>query len=474
MRRPARAANSASFPSDTGLSWPATVFGAALLLLGGTALAADPAALGTRLTAAGADPAAGAEGRIPALEPSSPQLPGWSWGKSRKEFFKYKDDKPLYSVTAENYQSYAALLTPGEIAHLKQDPKFRMDVYPSRRVCGLPDFVADNTKKNVGIARLGADGWSLADAVLPGIPFPMPDNGAQAMWNMKLRYRGVGIDWKKENTSLSPRPGSEEWIRAIEEQTLFFPWGGKGSHRLADLPKYDSMIYFGYFSPSALAGQAIVGSSAFNETGSEAYYYFPGQRRVRRMPTYSYDAPQVGYENTYLVDEAIMFTGPLDRFDWTLAGKKDVIVPYNALDVYDVNGNEAELVQTNGLAPSIRRYEIHRVWVVDATVKEGMRHVSPRRTYYLDEDSWSPLLAEDYDAKGAIWKLREGYLIPVYELGACDVEAFAQYALLDGRFLFDDAVLGRGVDARWYTEPEGPRMRAGFYNAENLRAISDR
>ncbi|MDR3438747.1 DUF1329 domain-containing protein [Telmatospirillum sp.] len=458
-------------PAD---SWLTLLMGVSFLVLAQGALAADAGALGTSLTAAGGDPGASSDGMVPAIENASPQLPGWTWGKPRKDFFKYKDDKPIYSVTSQNYERYIQFLSPGQIAHLKQDAKFRMDVYPSRRICTIPDFVAENTKKNVGLAKLGTDGWSLSDAVLPAIPFPMPGNGAEAMWNMKIRYRGVGVDWKKENTSLSPRPGSDEWIRAIQEQTIYFPWGEKGSHKLSDLPKYDSMIYFSYFSPTAQAGQAVVGSSSFNETGSEAYYYFPGQRRVRRMPTYSYDAPEVGSENTYLVDEAFMFNGPLDRFDWKLAGKKELIVPYNALDVYNFNGNETDLVQSNGLDPSIRRYEIHRVWVVEASVKEGMRHVSPKRTYYLDEDSWNALLAEDYDAKGAIWKVREGYLIPVYELGTCDVEAFAQYALQDNRFLFDDAVLGRGVDARWVTEADGPKFHTGFYNAENLRAISDR
>jgi hypothetical protein len=455
-------------------SVPSLIAAAVLLLAAPAALAADAGALGTALSVVGADPAASADGAVPPLERASPQLPGWAWGKPRKDFFKYKDDKPLYSITADTYEKYAQFLTPGQIAHFKQDGKFRMDVYPSRRTCSVPDFVADNSRKNVGLATLGADGWSLADAILPAVPFPLPANGAEAMWNMKVHYRGVGIDWKKENTSLSPRPGSDEWIRAIEEQTIFFPWGEKGAHRLADLPKYDTMIYFGYFTPTALAGQAVVGSSSFNESGSEAYYYFPGQRRVRRMPTYSYDAPEVGYENTYLVDEAFMFNGPLDRFDWKLVGKKELVVPYNALDVYDFDGKETDLVRPDGLDHGVRRYEIHRVWVVEATVKDGMRHVSPKRTYYLDEDSWNALLAEDYDAKGAIWKVREGYLIPVYELGACDVEAFAQYALQDNRFLFDDAVLGRGVDARWYTEPEGPRFHVGFYNAETLRAISDR
>jgi hypothetical protein len=192
------------------------------------------------------------------------------------------------------------------------------------------------------------------------------------------------------------------------------------------------------------------------------------------MPAYAYDAPQLGYENQYLVDEAFMFTGALDRFNWKLVGKKEVLVPYNALGVYDHTNKAADNFQKMGLNSDLRRYELHRVWVIDANVKNGVRHVSPRKTYYLDEDSWSPLLAEDYDAQGTIWKLREGYLIPVFETGGCDVSAFAQYNIRDGRYIVDNLTLGAGTDTRWITEPSGPKFTTGFYTGDNLRAISER
>jgi hypothetical protein len=107
-------------------------------------------------------------------------------------------------------------------------------------------------------------------------------------------------------------------------------------------------------------------------------------------------------------------------------------------------------------------------------VKSGVRHTSPKRIYYLDEDSWNVVLAEDYDAQGKLWKVREGYLIPVYETGSCDVTAFAQYNLAEGRYLVDFHAIGTGSSPQWYTEPSNPRFKAGFYTAENLRAISDR
>jgi hypothetical protein len=155
----------------------------------------DAARLGKDLTGVGAEPGGGAGGAIPAFSPAGALEQGWAPGKRRGDFFKFKGDKPLYSIDGTNVDQHAAKLSPGQVALLKQVRGYRMDVYPSRRTCANPDFVLDNTKKNMATAKLGADGWSLKDAVLPGIPFPMPANGAEAMWNAKLKYAGIGYEW---------------------------------------------------------------------------------------------------------------------------------------------------------------------------------------------------------------------------------------------------------------------------------------
>lgn len=442
----------------------------------GAAMAAEPAAaqLGTTLTPAGAEMAGNKDGRIPAWKNEAQATEGWAWGKLRKDFWKHKDDKVQYTITAANAAQHAAQLTPGQLALLKQNPGFQMDVYPTRRSCGVPDFIADNTRRNVGAAKLGDDGWSLKAAVVPGYPFPIPASGVQAMLNMKMRYHGVGVDYQNGNTFVSPRRGSEDWIQAGFEQTYFYPWGKKGAGTLAEAGNVEYYTYFSYRSPVALAGQALAANIYLDSPNTETFYYFPGQRRVRRLPAYAYDAPQIGFENQYLLDETIMFTGTLDRFDWKLAGKKEILVPYNVFGAYDFKAPIKDVVQRNALASSHRRYELHRVWVVEATVKQGARHVSPKRTYYLDEDSWNAVLAEDYDVQGALWKVREGYLVPVYETGTCDVLAFSQYNLPEGRYIFDFNTVGAGTDVRWLTDTRGERMKASFFTSENLRAISDR
>jgi len=453
--------------------WPALVAALALAASAPPTAAQSADELSRALTPVGGERAANKDGTIPAWA-AERQDNGWAWGKPRLDGWKHKADKPLFSIDASNVDQHADKLSPGQVAVVKQTKGFRMDVYPTRRSCSVPDFVAENTKKNIGFAKLAANGWQIQDAWVPGVPFPKPANGAEAMLNMQLRYRGVGNEFKAGATLVSPRKGSSEWINYGYEQTFFWPWGSKGSRKLSEAGFTRSHVFFAYSSPAALAGQAGIITDAFDQLGTEAFYYFPGQRRVRRLPSYAYDAPQIGFENQYAIDETQVFMGAIDRFDWKLAGKKEMLVPYNAFGVYEFNGKMTEIAQPDSINPKNRRYELHRVWVVEATVKSGVRHLAPKRTFYLDEDSWNAVLAEDYDAQGKLWKVREGYLIPVFEIGACDVAAFAQYNLVDGRYLLDFHAIGTGTDVRWSAEPSGPRMKASYYTPDNLRAISER
>ena len=446
----------------------ATLFAAPLAVQ-----ASDADKLGKELTPVGAEKGASKDGTIPAWAPGEVATPGWSYGKSRAAHFKYQGDKPLYTIDASNVDKYADKLSPGQVQQIKQAKGYKMEVYPSRRTCSNPDFVVDNTKKNVTTAKIGADGWSLKEASVPGVPFPLPKTGTEAMWNAKMKYAGVGFEWPNLYTALSPRAGASEWIAATSTQTYYFPWGKKGSTQLSTLPPVEYFTYFAYKSPTALAGQSLAVTTFLDKT-NEVFYYFPGQRRVRRMPTYAYDAPQIGFENQYSMDEPRMFNGTIERFDWKLVGKKELVVGYNAFGMYDPSVKFNDVAKDDGVVSSARRYELHRVWVVEATVKQGVRHVAPKRTFYLDEDSWAIVVAEDYDAQGKLWKLREGFVIPVYETGSCDNPAFVQYNLIDNRYLVDQSSLGGGKDMRWFVEANDPKLKEGYYTADNLRAISER
>lgn len=432
------------------------------------------AAIAADLTYAGAEAGAGTDG-VPAFDGASSITPGWTPGKSRADFWKYKGEKPSFVIDASNVDQYAGKLTPGQVALLKTNKGYTMPVYPSHRDCVLPEFVQENTKAAVGKAAIGADGWSLTNAQMPSVPFPEPKSGIEAMWNFLTRYHGVGMEWQDGYTMVSPSPGQSNRIDIRWKQTYYFPWGKKG--QTTPISSHELMMgaYYGYNTPAALAGQAVINRVYFRDD-SESYYYFTGQRRVRRLPSYAYDAPLIGFENQYTVDQSLNFFGLPDRFNWKLLGKKEIYVPYNAFGMVDTKTSATEGAQDHFINPNNRRYELHRVWVVEGTVKSGTRHTMPKKMLYLDEDSWIAVAGDDYDTQGKVWKVKESPAIPVAELGgACTADQFVMYDINSGRYVGDGLVFGATKDAKYFEDSgENAILRDDFYTMQSLQQQSSR
>ncbi len=420
--------------------------------------------LGSTLTPLGGEVAANSNGEIPAWAAPGPQGEGWSYGQVRGEHWKFKDDKPLYSIDASSVAQYASKLSPGQLELFKKIPGYRMEVYPTRRTCGVPDFVAENTRQNLGFAKLDAEGVALEEAHVPGAPFPLPATGAEVMWNMKMRYRGLGVEIPRTISGVSPRKGGE-WLRQSTDTFFFTPWGKKGSALFSSLGRLENATFFNYQEPAAQAGQSAVQTAVAGEQAT-TFYYFPGQRRVRRMPSYSYDAPQIGLDNQYTVDEANVFFGAMDRFDWKLIGKQELLVPYNAFGAYDTAAKVEAFAGDDSIAPQSRRYELHRVWVVEANVRQGMRHQAPKRLFYIDEDSWAAALGDNYDGKGQLWRTNIQTSVYAYEVEAFHARVAIYHDLLAGSYLADRLVNGL-APARL----NDATFDASYFTAASLRKL---
>jgi hypothetical protein len=111
-----------------------------------------------------------------------------------------------------------------------------------------------------------------------------------------------------------------------------------------------------------------------------------------------------------------MFNGPFDRYDFKLVGKKAFYVPYNAYDLYSNKHKYAEIIQKGHINQDLPRYELHRMWVVEANVRPGIQHIYKKRTFYLDEDSWQILLEDIYDVRDQFWRCAEAHAIQLYEV----------------------------------------------------------
>ncbi|MBM7059606.1 DUF1329 domain-containing protein [Pseudomonas sp. UL073] len=389
----------------------------ALTLTCGHALAAvsaqEAARLQSELTPLGGERAGNAAGSIPAWSGGITQPPaGYRPGLHHVDPFAA--DQPLFTITKANLEQYKANLTPGQIALFNNYPdSYQMPVYPSRRSASAPQWVYDNTAKNAVSAKLVEGGNGFADAY-GGIPFPIPQSGVEAVWNHIARYRGTFIVRRAAEAAVQ-RNGDYSLVVAQQEALFKFYRQGGSAAELGNV-----LFYFMNLtrSPARLAGGAALVHETLDQVQQprQAWAYNAGQRRVRRAPSLAYDTPIASSDGLRTADDTDMYNGAPDRYDWKLLGKREVYIPYNSYKLSSGELTYKQLLTPNHLNPAFTRYELHRVWVVEGTLKASARHIYSKRTLFLDEDSWGAAEVDQYDGRGELWRVSLAYLKNYYEL----------------------------------------------------------
>jgi hypothetical protein len=363
------------------------------------AVSADEAAkLKTTLTPVGAERAANKDGSIPAWDGGMTKAPaGYKAGDPRPDPFAA--DRPVLTITAKNMDAHAARLTEGVKALLKKYPDFKLEVYPTRRSAAAPQYVYDNTFRNATKAK-AVDGGHGVEGAFGGIPFPIPKDGHEVILNHRLSWTGTTV-----------QAPVRVWVMTSDGKRAMASGGTQTFRRPyydidAAMDKFDGYYQLGKFvvsEPGSKAGEAILAHDGLTATQPRGLWqYLVGQRRVRKAPSVAYDTPDSVTSGIGLFDEAFMLFGPLDKHDLKLVGKREVYIPYN--NNRAASAKVADLVTPGTLNPALVRWELHRVWEVEATLAAGKRHVVPKRRYYVDEDSWQIVLLDGWDAKGEIWR----------------------------------------------------------------------
>ena len=391
--------------------------------------------LGKDLMPLGGEMAGNADGSIPAWT-GGMKLDVKPDNSARKleTYAKYgSTEKPLYVITAENMAQYADMLTEGHKALFAKYPStFKMPVYKTWRNVIAPDFVYAATKQNALTAELANEGESLVNAIT-GIPFPIPQSGKEVVWNHKTRYRGQGVT--RYNTQLAVQNSGDFVPYKLREDVLFSY--GKDGITTADLQNV--IIYFLQVTtaPARQAGQVLLVHETMDQIKEprRAWLYNPGQRRTRRAPNVAYDNPGTGSDGLRTNDQLDMFNGATDRYNWKLVGKKEMLIPYNAHRLSDSSASYDDITAVGHLNPEYTRYEKHRVWVVDSTIKEGTSHIYKRRTFYADEDSWTMAVADIYDNRDNLWRVQEYHQVVIPWTKTIGPSAGTVYDLQSGRYL---------------------------------------
>lgn len=356
--------------------------------------------LKTSLTPMGAEKAGNKEGTIPAWTGGyTTPIPGYKPGGRRGDPFA--TDKPLYTITAKNMDQYASKLTDGVRAMLKKYPDtFRLDVYQTRRTAAAPESVYANTFKNATRGKLVENDKGLVpEGVEGGVPFPIPKTGAEVLWNHQLRWRGASMQYEMQGWLSTSEGKNILTVDGVADQQM--PYYGKDGDM--EKAKGDYWIFRLINSgPPIRAGEGIV--ARYNINGSEqTWVYLTGQRRVRKVPNMCCDQPTPATAGAMSVDDIEVFSGPNGRFDWKLVGKKEIIIPYNSNKLFQPN-KASDVLTGRHVNPDVMRWELHRVWVVEATLKQGKRHQAPKSVYYFDEDTWNGVLGDRWDGGGQLWK----------------------------------------------------------------------
>ncbi len=384
--------------------------------------------LGTTLTEIGAERAGNADGSIPAYDGGLTRPPPGYEPGSGKRPDPFAAETPIYSVDAGNLDRHADALSPGVQALLRRYPGFRLDVYPTHRTAAFPRFVTENTARSATAARTAHDGLSLS-GVHAAYPFPIPRTGREAMWNHLLRFSAICdrrriSAWHVDGNGLRTLSSEAEVLES-------YPfWDEKAA-------AHDVYFRFRirYEAPARKAGEAmmLIDPVDYEERGRRSWQYLPGQRRVRLAPDLAYDTPSTVTAGAQTFDDALLFNGKMDRYEFTLVGKRELLVPYNLYRaVYQATPEQ--LLKPHFLNPDLVRWELHRVWVVEARLLPGKRHVYGRRTFYLDEDSWAALLSDQYDVRGQLWRVGLAMMAPSYDLPAPWADPFLHYDLASGAY----------------------------------------
>lgn len=397
------------------------------------AVSADEAAkLGTTLTPLGAEKAGNADGSIPEWTGGLPQNAG---AVDSKGFLAdpFPSETALFTITAQNVDQYKDKLTPGQLAMFKRYPtSYKIPVFPTHRTATVPASVAASAKANATTTKLVQGGNGLADFT-QAYPFPIPQNGVEAIWNQITRYRGGSV--RRLVNQATPQANGSYSMVSFEDEFTF-----RSALKDYDASKPSNVLF--YFkqrvtAPSRLAGGVLLVHETLDQVKEPrlAWLYNAGQRRVRRAPQVSYDGPGTASDGLRTSDNFDLYNGSPDRYEWKLEGKKEIYIPYNSYRLDSPKLKYDEIIKAGHINQDLTRYELHRVWHVVATLKAGERHIYAKRDFYIDEDTWQVAEVDHYDGRGTLWRVAEAHAQYYYDKQVPWYAVETLYDLLSGRYL---------------------------------------
>lgn len=415
----------------------------------------ESARLKTDLMPLGGEKAGNKEGTIPAWDGGYTKVPaGFTPGGDRPSPFA--DEKPLFSITAANMSQYENKLDEGQIFLLKKYPDtYKLQIYPTHRTASAPQWVYDETFKNA--TRCVLDGYGVKNA-FGGPAFPIPKSGLEVMWNHNLRIHPPAFSSGMTAYNVDDAGYVSVATKAVNE--FCFP-NYNPANSYENIDNVYLYVINNVSAPPFRAGEILLFHNRM-DGDQRVWQYLVGQRRIRRLPMFSYDTPNFINSGVDFVDESYVWLGPLDHYDWKIVGKREMYIPYNNNAMYLTP--DRTVMGKHHLNPDVVRWELHRVWEVEGILRQGQRDVRPRRKVYVDEDSWIGVIGNTWDAKGEFWHTTMSFPEILYDVPCVHMDNFCTMDLQQGRYVY----MGSG-DEEFRNRIEKP-WPTNFFSPEEVAA----
>jgi hypothetical protein len=418
---------------------------------GSHALPADPAEPGPPpdLTPMGAIRAGTANRFIPAWE-GGLAAPVKGWEPDRPHPDPFFEDSHWFVVERAEIDRYKVRLSWGLRELLRRSERFEVPVYPGHRSAAAPLAVYNAAIENRRTAKLSENELVVTGARV-AVPFPEPKSGAEAMWNHLLRWRG-GTMVRLERMVLPDKYGKLN-IRLFREDL-------ESAYGLGEAGLTTTRYRRSGLSPDTVKDEQLLLIDSLDPLRNPrvAWFRAAGAPRAQRAGEFVAGAPDPATDGVRTADMLDMFSGPLDRFDFRLVGRRAMYAPYNAYRLIQENVEPEDFLWAEHPNPSFLRYELHRLWLVEAKLKRGLRHPYPERLYYLDEDSWQIVMADHFDKEYRLARYAEAHGAAFSHVPVFAPAMEITYDFIDNRYVVNGRdnrarppIYGKPFDPTYFT-----------------------
>jgi hypothetical protein len=282
------------------------------------------------------------------------------------------------------------------------------------------------------------------------------------MWNHVFRWRGGSVERQIVWLPVAATGGS--YVVKVRQNIAFDQQGYMA--RPVDGRLYASTAYFS--APPSAIGTRVATWEPIDPAGEARarWVFVPQTLDTRRLPSYDHDTWELFAGGQRTADQNDGWNGSPERYDWKLVGKRELLIGYNAYRIANKTLPYKAIAIAKNVDPELLRYEVHRVWVVEATLRQGRNHRFPKRVFYVDEDTWQVAQEEVYTKDDQLFRFGDHQMMQYYDVQVPWYAATIHHNLAAGSYMVYGLSNMEPVPYRW-----GFQGRNSDYLPSNLRGL---